>query len=366
MPTRWKKLSGRCSVNDAEDPPRFGSIRAMLLGGALLAIVLTGAVFARLLSPGQQALRNQHVAPSQDRPIVQIIRQQPGLPDLADLVDRLCPSIATIVPRGLDLAAKAGRAVQVPASTYSADGWLVTSAAGLPPLPLDAVFGDGRRINLTDLRSDPVSGLAIIKADAAVAPLTFSDQAFPRVGQFGLSLATPAGNGCSATASMIGSDFLSDGGGAAGYVRLRPSPDDWAAGIPLVGTDGRVLGIGMDGRPGALLPAPIAGVIIDELIRKRLSASTNFGFRTVDYSAPFSSRLGDIRSGAGVALVQAGSFADKAGLQAGDVITTVDDRPVSSASELGRLLDAATKEVRLTIQRRSEQTRLTIRRGAGS
>ena len=351
-------------MNDAERPPRVSPLGAALLGGTLLVVVLGGAFVARLLSPTQQPLRHQPIASAQPRPIVQIVRQQPGLPDLADLVDRLCPSIATIVPRGSAMKSKRDGAAQVPASTYSADGWLVTSAAALPPMPLDAVFGDGRRANLTDVRSDPVSGLAIVKADAAATPLSFSDQLFPRVGQFGLSMATPAGSGCTASASMIGSDFLADGGGPSGYVRLRPAPDDWTAGMPLLGTDGRVVGIGMEGQPGALIPAPIASGIIDELIRNSLSASTSFGFRTIDYAEPLSSRLGDVRSGAGVALVQAGSSAERAGLRAGDVITTVDDRPVSGASELSRLLDAARSKANLTVQRRSGQVQMTVKRSA--
>ena len=176
-------------------------------------------------------------------------------------------------------------------------------------------------------------------AGAAVPPLLFSDQAFPRIGQFGFSLTSPAGTGCSAAASMIGSDFLADGGGLTGYVRLRPPPDGWTAGMPLLSTDGRVLGIGTGDPAGAVIPAPIASVILDELIRSSLSPSTSFGFRVVDYAAPFSARLGNVRSGAGIALVQPKSAAARSGLKAGDIVIAIDDVPVSSASELSRALD---------------------------
>src|SRR5437870_3188680 len=89
--TRWKKRSGRCLVNEPEHAPAFSSFRAVLLGGALLVVILGGAIVARSLSPARRPLRHQAAAPSQPRPIVEIVRQQPGLPDLADLVDRLCP-----------------------------------------------------------------------------------------------------------------------------------------------------------------------------------------------------------------------------------------------------------------------------------
>lgn len=334
--------------------------RAFIYGGALLLAVLGGAFLARFFSPAHQP-----TAPRQTRPIVQIVRQQPGLPDLSDTIDRLCPSVALIVPHGADVPPDPSEAPGVPASAYSADGWLVTNAANLPQGPLDAVFGDGHRSDLSDVRKDPVSGLAIVKAAAPATPLPFSDEAFPRVGQFGFALATPAGSGCSAASSMIGSDFLTDGGSPAGYVRLLPPPDGWSAGMPLLATDGRVLGIGTDEPDGGVIPAPIASVILDELIRNSLSPSTSFGFRAIDYAAPFATRLGDVRSGAGVALVQPKSTAAKAGLEAGDIVTAVNDTPVSSASELNRALDAQSGKATLTIQRRSQQLTLTVTRTAG-
>jgi S1-C subfamily serine protease len=353
---KWKRPSARCSVNSETDAPPPRAFRGLILGGALLVAAFGGAFFARTFSPSKN-----HSAERPARPIVQIVRQQPGLPDLADLIDRLCPSVAIIVAHGLN--APSSTIVAVPASAFSADGWLVTSAGHLPQAQLDAVFGDGRRVELSDLRVDPVSGLAIVKAtDAPAAPLSFSDQAFPRVGQFGFGLTTPAGTGCSADAAMIGSDFLADGGGPAGYVRLQPPPSGWSAGTPLFASDGRLLGIGTGDPAGAVIPAPVASVIIEELIRSSLSPSTSFGFRAIDYAAAFAARLGDVRSGAGVSLVQPKSSASRAGLQAGDIVIAVDEVPVSSASELSRALDAEPNKATITVQRRSQQLRLTIKR----
>jgi S1-C subfamily serine protease len=344
-------------VSSEPDEPPAPRFRGFVLGGALLIAALGGAFLARNLSPSRQQLQHSGEAPA--RPIVQIVRQQPGLPDVADLVDRLCPSVATIVTRGADVPTD----ISVPATAFSAEGWLVTYGTDLPQGPLDAVFGDGRRLELSDLRTDPVSSLAIVKANEAPnAPLALSDQAFPRVGQFGLVLTTSAGTGCSAEAAMIGSDFLADGGGPNGYVRLRPPPADLSAGSPVIGTDGRLLGIGVGDPSGALIPAAIASVILDELVRNSLSPATSFGFRAIDYSPPMSTRLGDVRAGAGVALVQAKSAAARAGLHAGDVVTAVNGAPVSSASELSRSLDSISGKATLTVERQSQKLDLTIKR----
>lgn len=345
-------------MSSVDEPPPRRTLRAVLLGGALLIAALGGAFVARLLSAPQHPS-----AQRQARPIVQIVRQQPGLPDLSDLVDRLCPSVAMIMPRGSDVPSAAlSSTPAVPAFAFSADGWLVTSAAALPQGQFDVLFGDGRRADLSDVRTDPVSGLAIVKAAIPTAALAFSDQAFPRVGQFGLALTTPAGTGCSAEAAMIGSDFLADGGAQVVYVRLQPPPEGWSAGVPLLGTDGRVVGIGAGEPAGAVIPAPIASVILDELIRNSPSPSTSFGFRAIDYAPPFSTRLGDVRSGAGVAIVQPKSAAARAGLKAGDIVVAVDNVPVSSASELNRALDALPSKALLIVQRRSQQLQLTVRR----
>lgn len=344
----------------SNDPvqPRVRTFQGVILGGVLLIVALGGAFIARLVSPSQQPSRRP-----QPRPIVQIVRQQPGLPDIADLIDRLCPSVAIIVPHGSTSPPDLNGTPGVPASEYSSDGWLVTSAADLPDGQFDAVFGDGRRAGLSDVRSDPVSGLAIVKAaDAVPSPLPFSDQAFPRVGQFGFALTTPAGSGCSASAAMVGSDFLADGVALVGYARLRPPPDDWSKGTPLISSDGHVLGIGTDDPAGAIIPAPIASVIVDELIRNSLSPSTSFGFRVVDYAGPVSARLGNVRGGAGVAIIQPKSAAAKAGLQAGDIVVAINNVPVSSASELNRTLDAVSRNATLVVQRRSDQLRVTIKR----
>jgi serine protease Do len=343
--------------SELEQPPAR-TFRAIVLGGGLLSAALGGAVAMRLLAPAPRPATR-----TEARPIVQIVRQQPGLPDLADLVDRLCPSVALIVPHGSDAPSPSSKTVGVPATVFSSDGWLVTSSANLPDTPLDAVFGDGHRADLTDVRTDPVSGLTIVKAASTIpAPLALSDQAFARVGQFGLALSTPVGSGCSAGTAMISSDFLADGGSTVGYVRLQTPPEGWKAGMTLVGADGRVIGIGIDDEAGGMIPAPIASVIIDELVRNSLSPTTNFGFRAIDYPAPLSTRIGNVRSGAGVALVQAKSAAAKAGMRAGDIVTAVNDNPVSSASELSRALDALPEQATLTIQRSSQQVELTIKR----
>lgn len=364
-------------MNDVSSPQSTVAVRRLGLLVALVAAVaaIAGAFIGRSFTstPGGGLTQPR-------RPIVQIVRPQPGLPSLADTIDRICPSVAEIVPTGAtpappaQLPAIASRSkgksappiTEASAFAISADGWLITST----PLPsasqYDAVFGDGSRASITEIRTDPVSGISVAKADTSgLTPVAVDDQDFPRVGDFGLALQAPSGNGCSADIAMIGSDFLADGGGPVSYVRLQTGAASIPAGTAFVAGDGRVIGVSTSesSAADALIPSPIAATIVDELIRNSPSPSVAFGFRATDFTAGLSARVGDTRSrGAGVALVQPKSAAAKAGLQAGDVIVAVDGSPVSSASELGRALDAAQDSVVLDVVRADQRLSVKVAR----
>lgn len=348
------------------DGRRFG-----VLVGVSAAAALGGAFIGRTMAPGTR----QAVQPR--RPIVQIVRPQAGLPSLADTVAAACPSVATIVSGGASPApAAAGSATKrhmlAPAAAFvvSADGWLLTSGAVQRASRLDAIFSDGQRFPVSTLRTDPVSGLALAKIDSTDLPvLTFADQQSPSVGDFGFTLQTPSGRGCSAQIAMIGSDFLADGGGPVSYFRVQAPMPAVAAGAPFLAADGKVIGIATDdaAAAGEFLPAPLGAIVVDELIRGTPSPSIAFGFRASDTAGTLSARLPNSRSrGAGIALVQPRSAADKAGLEAGDVVVAVNGSPVSSTSELNRALDATTGKAALTVMRGDDRLTMQVPRSAGS
>jgi S1-C subfamily serine protease len=344
-------------VSDETALPRQ-RLRPLLIGGALVAAAMLGAVGVRIFGTSQPTA----TTPRPTRPIVQIVRQEQALPDLSPVIDRICPAVAAIIPAGTELPLPATAGEAAPAVSYSADGWLVALASSLPKPPLEAVFGDGTRVSLGEIRTDPVSGLAILKADRSAAlTATFADQQFAKVGQYAIALQTAAGRGCSATTAMIASDFLADGGANAGYIRLDPTAGLAGPGTPLFNANGQMLAItAPSGRAVTAIPGAIAGTVVDELIRNSPSPTVPFGLRAIDYEGALADRLGDVRAGAGVAFVAFGSVAAKAGLQAGDIITSVDGQPVSSASELGRAFDGADGPLALTVQRDGEQRRLAL------
>lgn len=331
----------------------------LLIGAAVFIAAVGGAWFGRSFAPTGQP---QADAKDRRRPIIQILRQQPGLPSLADTIASLCPSIAAIEPVGGTAAATAGFAV-------SPDGWVLASTAALPSGDVEVHFGAGPAVPVSDLRSDPVSGLSILKSAATgLSPVPLADQAFPRIGDFGFAIGNPAGAGCSASAAMIASDFLTDGGATSAYVRLQPMGAGLPAGAPFISGAGLVIGVvAPTGPANSVIPSDIIADIADELLRGSLSPTVRFGFRAEDFDTGFASRLSASRSsGTAVALVQPKSPAAKAGLQAGDIVVAVNGAPVASASELGRALDGAGKTASMDVARGDQRLTLSVARVPGS
>jgi S1-C subfamily serine protease len=331
------------------------SRNVLLIGAAVVVAAILGGYIGRSFTPTGQP---QEQSTDKRRPIIQIVRQEPTLPSLADTIAGLCPSIAAIVPAGATGSAAPGFAV-------SADGWVLTSTASLPTGNLEVHFAAGPAVPVSEIRSDPVSGLSLLKTSATgLRPIPLADQAFPRVGDFGFAVLDPAASGCSAQAAMVASDFLTDGGARTAYIRLQPMGDDLPPGAPVIAGNGQAFGVvDSNGPQDSVLPGDVVADVADELLRSSPSPTTQFGFRAEDFDSTLAARLSDSRSsGTAVALVQNKSPAARDGLQAGDIVIAVNGSPVASASELGRALDGAGKSVSMDISRGDQRLTLTIPR----
>lgn len=330
----------------------------LLIGGAVFVAAVGGAYFGHSYAPAGQP----EGSADRRRPIIQIVRQEPGFPSLADAIATLCPSIAAIAQSGAAAPVATGFAI-------SPDGWVLAATGALPSGNLELQLGPGAALPVTDERSDPVSGLSILKtASSGLTPVPFADQSYPRIGDFGFAITNPAGDGCSAEAAMIASDFLTDGGAPSAYIRLQSMGAALPPGAPFVSGAGQALGVvAPSGPAGSVIPADVVADIADELLRGSLSPTTQFGFRAEDFDTRLASRLSDSRSsGTAVALVQPKTPAARAGLQAGDIVVAVDGSPVASASELGRALDGAGKSVKMDVARSDERLTLTVARVPGT
>lgn len=358
-----------------EASQQAGRQRLAVAAGIAMAAILGGIVGA-VLAPRNQGSPEHPIAP-----VIRIERTTAPTFSVADIVEKACPAVVSIVPMPTTVdtsgPAKAGRAADQPAQPrlsgffVASDGRIVTSGAGLPDTgPITVFLSDGRQLDGARAGFDPVSGLAIIKVEGGDFPsLSLADQSFARVGDFNVALSTPNGSGCIAAPSMVSSDFVADGGGTRSYVRLTPDIGAAMMGAPLLDQDGRVVGIaglglssGTGDDPNAVLPAAIAAPIVSELLRSGTVAQDRAGIEVSDLAPAVAARLGDPRQrGAFISLVARGSPADEAGLMAGDVVIAAAGSPIASASELARALDRASGTTGLDVARRGRQMTMTLK-----
>ncbi len=336
---------------------RFG-----LSGLVGIALVGAGAVIGATLWPRVVRIQEKVIAPIRARSAP----APTGLEALPDLVQQTCPAIVSVQGTGVTEG--------VAGFLISADGYVVTSGAAVSDATsIQIVTSDGASHDTKLIGADPLTGIALLKADASGLPaLDFADPNFPRVGQWGVALAAPNGSGCVIGAGLISGDFIAEGGSGTNYVRLRPSLDAMFEGSPVIGPGGQVIGVGVPAPSGdsdlvRILPASSAQRVASELMRTGKLAANRFGFAAEDVTPVLASRLGlQGAQGAVVAALKSGSAAGRAGLKAGDIVLSVDDTPISSASELERALDTDARQVALEVQRRSRRLTLTVQAPPGS
>ena len=263
----------------------------------------------------------------------------------------LAPSVANLQVRRRTRrgpAVGAGSGVVI-----SPDGFLITSAHVMEGSRRGtATFGDGREADVSLVGADPLSDLAVLRAQGAdFNSAHLGDAAGLRVGQLVVAIGNPQGFAGSVTAGVVSGLGRSLPVGRRGGPRrlvenviqtdaaLNPGNSGGAlvdGAARVVGINTAVAGIGV----GLAVPInPATRAIISTLIRDGRIRRAHLGAAVAPRPlAPAAAqRLG--RPG-GVQILQVldQSAADRAGLRAGDVLIELDGEPVSDANALQRLM----------------------------
>lgn len=348
-----------------------------LLGTGLfiLLLVAIGVVVGATLWPRVVKVEQRVVAP-----IRRDVGPQGFAERLPDLVEAACPAIvqingllpATPAPQAKNRKAK--RTTPPPAAIangffVSDDGYVLAMAPGASAASTITVqMPDGSSTGAEIRAADPATGLVLLKVDADhMTALDFSDEDFPRIGASGLIPFAAPGQRCAIQTGVVVSDYLVDHARGAGTVHVAPALDPMLVGAPLIDADGDVFGIAMpaDGKRGTpYLPGNVAARVLSQMLRSG-SPPRLLGIVPDDLTPTLATRLDtDRQRGAVVSWVMPGSPADKAGLNAADIILSVNGSPISGASELARAMDGPAGAVPLTVLRNSQQISLTIARPA--
>jgi serine protease Do len=267
------------------------------------------------------------------------------------VAEALNPSVANLqvrrrTRRGPAVGAGSGVAI-------STDGFLITSAHVADGARHGvASFSDGHETAVSLVGSDPLSDLAVLRADDAdLAPARLGDAERLRVGQLVVAIGNPNGFGGSVTAGVVSGLGRSLPVGARGGPRrivenviqtdaaLNPGNSGGALATgsgEVVGINTAVVGVGL----GLAVPINDATrLIICTLIRDGRVRRAHLGVAVAPRPLPpaAAERLGR-RMGVQVLQVIEGGPADRGGLRAGDLLTDLDGEPVSDAGDLQRLM----------------------------
>ena len=285
---------------------------------------------------------------------------------------RLIPSVASLrVERRGGWGGGSGSAV-----AFTPDGFLVTNAHVVAGSDRGtATFVDGDELRFEVVGRDALSDLAVVRAagtDLAAAP--FGDAARLRVGQLVVAIGNPLGFSGSVTAgvvSALGRSLAARDGQASRLVEnviqtdaaLNPGNSGGAlADIRgrVVGINTAVAGIGL----GLAVPVDAATrLIIGALMRDGRVRRAYLGIvgGTRRLPAQLAERIG---RPAGLEVVQLldGSPAAAAGVRAGDLIVSLDGRPITGVGDLQRSLvgDLVGRAVEVTFERRGALAKLAI------
>jgi serine protease Do len=264
---------------------------------------------------------------------------------------------------------------------YSRDGLIVTNAHVVPrgTSKITVVFANGDREPGRLFSSNPAADLALVKVDGYAKlppPVEFADSSRVQAGQWAIAIGEPLALQRSVSVGVV-SGFNRDEPiqGEDQQVRLFKGLLQTSAPInpgnsggPLVDYDGRVIGVNQStANPAAAqgigfaIPARTVTEIAATLTKnpgKTLEANSTgtgkgfLGVQAIDITNNVRTQLGGYHDQGGVAVnnVVSGTPADQAGLEPGDVIQTINGKPLNSATDLTSTISAMKPGTQVTLR----------------
>ena len=232
---------------------------------------------------------------------------------------------------------------------------------------------DGTIYKARVVGTDPKTDLALIKVDAkSDLPYVKFAQHEPRVGDWVVAVGNPFGLGGTVTAGIVSASARNIGAGPYDdYIQIDAPINKGNSGGPAFDVEGNVIGIntaifspsGGSVGIGFDIPATTAKLIVAQLKDHGHVTRGWLGVQIQPVTPALADSLGLKKAeGAIIDQAQPGSPALKAGLQSGDVITSVNGTPVKDARDLARLIAvvAPDKTVKLDIVRQGESRTVSV------
>jgi serine protease Do len=258
----------------------------------------------------------------------------------------------------------------------SADGYAVTNNHVINNAKtVEVVTDDGKILTAKVIGTDPKTDLALIKVDGNDFPFVKFADRDPRIGDWVIAVGNPFGLGGTVTAGVVSARGRDIGAGPYGdYIQIDAPINKGNSGGPSFDVNGNVIGVntaifspsGGSVGIGFDIPADTAKSVVAQLRDSGHVTRGWMGVQIQAVTADIADSLGLKKAeGAIVDEPQSDSPAAKAGITAGDVITTLDGTAVKDSRSLVRKIStmAPGTSVKLGVLRDGSEKAVTLTLG---
>ena len=348
-----------------------------------MTLMLAGLLLAASCANSSQNANNSENQNEKQEPITQVEEvQQPQVqraaflpaqntPDFVDAAERSVDAVVHIMTKVVRqsttyndfFGALLGQLYGYPGQTrnntmvaygsgvvLTPDGYIVTNNHVVEGADeVEVTFNNKVKKAATIIGTDPTTDLALIKVDASdLEYLTFGDSDNVRIGEWVLAVGNPFNLTSTVTAGIVSAkarnlSILGEGTSVESFIQTDAAVNPGNSGGALVNTKGELVGINaaIASHTGSYegysfaIPSNIVRKVVDDLLLYGETQRGYLGIYPTELTQELAEKEGlDDIEGVYVAEVTEGGAAKLAGVQKGDVVTSINGKKVNTVTQL--------------------------------